>query len=114
MLRAVCVLVVSAITAFGNPPSEWDISGSGDPSIQGFSTDISVNVGGTASFKIKTTAASYSLDIYRMGYYGGDGATKVATVTPTATQIQAARNQPACLTNSATGLIDCGNWVISA
>ena len=29
----------------GNPASEWDISGAGDPSIQGFATDISVNRG---------------------------------------------------------------------
>ena len=27
----------------GNPPSEWDISGAGDSSIQGFATDISVD-----------------------------------------------------------------------
>ena len=26
----------------GNPASEWNISGSGDPSIQGYATDISV------------------------------------------------------------------------
>src|SRR5215831_11489765 len=31
----------------GNPSSDWDISGAGDLSIQGFATDISVNVGGT-------------------------------------------------------------------
>ncbi len=27
----------------GNPPSQWDVSGAGDPSIQGFATQISVN-----------------------------------------------------------------------
>jgi hypothetical protein len=27
----------------GNPASEWDVSGAGDASIQGFATDISVN-----------------------------------------------------------------------
>ena len=66
----------------GNPASEWDISGVGDPSIQGFATDISVNRGSTVSFKVDTTAANYRFDIYRMGYYGGLGARKVATVTP--------------------------------
>src|SRR5690349_17494143 len=50
----------------GNPPSEWDISGSGDDTIQGFATDISVNRGQTVSFKIKTNATNYRLDIYRM------------------------------------------------
>ena len=94
----------------GNPPSEWDVSGVGDTSIQGFATDISVDRGETVDFKIQTNATSYSLDIYRMGYYGGLGARKVATVQPSATLPQ---NQPACLTNAATKLVDCGNWAVS-
>ncbi|KYC37736.1 hypothetical protein WA1_04250 [Scytonema hofmannii PCC 7110] len=94
----------------GNPKSEWDISGIGDSSIQGFATDISVNKGETVSFKIKTVALNYRLDIYRMGYYGGQGARKVATV-----QVQnPTTSQPSCITNSTTGLIDCGNWSVSA
>src|SRR5580704_1303979 len=35
----------------GNPPSQWDVSGAGDPTIQGFATDISVNLGQTINFK---------------------------------------------------------------
>ncbi len=35
----------------GNPSSEWDISGAGDASIQGFATDISVNKGDTMQFQ---------------------------------------------------------------
>ena len=95
----------------GNPPSEWDISGSGDSSIQGFATDISVNKGGTIQFKIKTNASNYRLDIYRLGYYGGLGARFVDTVFPSAALPQ---SQPNPITNSATGLIDCGNWAESA
>ena len=38
----------------------------------------------------------YRLDIYRMGYYGGKGARKVATVQPSAALPQI---QPACLTD---------------
>ncbi len=64
----------------GNSASEWDISGAGDATIQGFATDISVNQGGTINFKINTNAPGYRLDIYRMGYYGGNGARKVATI----------------------------------
>lgn len=95
----------------GNAPSEWDVSGAGDSSIQGFATSISVNRGETIRFKIKTGASAYRLDIYRMGYYGGNGARKVATVWPSATLPQ---SQPACLTEAATGLVDCGNWAVSA
>jgi hypothetical protein len=89
---------------------ELDISGAGIP-IQGFATEISVNVGETVGFKIKTTSNNYLIDIFRLGYYGGAGARKVATVLPSAPLPQ---NQPACLTDAATGLVDCGNWGLSA
>ena len=95
----------------GNPASEWDISGAGDPSIQGFTTDISVNLGETVRFKIDTDATDYRLDIYRMGYYGGLGARKIATVQPA---VSLPQNQPICLNDPTTGLIDCGNWGESA
>lgn len=95
----------------GNPVDEWDVIGAGDETIQGFTTDISVNRGHVIDFKIDTTAADYRLDIYRMGYYGGSGARKVATVTPSATLLQ---GQPTCLSDPTTGLVDCGNWAVSA
>jgi hypothetical protein len=95
----------------GDPSSQWDVSGAGDASIQGFATDISVAPGGTEVFKIDTSASAYSIDIYRMGYYSGMGARKIATVTPSASLPQ---NQPNCLTNAASGLIDCANWAVSA
>ncbi|HEY3053365.1 MAG TPA: Ig-like domain-containing protein, partial [Thermoanaerobaculia bacterium] len=98
----------------GNPPSQWDIVGAGDPSIQGFATDISVNHGQTIQFKIKTPSTNYHIDIYRLGWYGGDGARKVAgPITPSASLPQ---SQPACLTNADPniGLTDCGNWAVSA
>ncbi len=95
----------------GNDETEWDIQGAGDDNLQGFATQISVNRGETVSFKIKTPATSYRLDIYRMGYYGGAGARKVDTVPVNRQQPQ---NQPKCLRNATTGLIDCGNWDVSA
>ncbi|MDB6000069.1 MAG: hypothetical protein JWP52_1768, partial [Rhizobacter sp.] len=109
-----CATPANAIVAenclTGSPSSEWDIVDSGDPSIQGFATQFSVNRGTTVSFKVKSTAAGYRFDIYRMGYYGGVGARKVATVAPTATLPQ---TQPNCLSEAATGLVDCGNWAVS-
>ncbi len=95
----------------GNPATEWDVSGAGSANIQGFVTDISVNKGETVSFKIDTNSPAYRLDIYRMGYYGGLGARKVTTVLPSASLPQ---NQPSCLNDATTGLIDCGNWSVSA
>ena len=87
--HADCVSPANAIEAenckTGNPSSEWDISGAGDANLQGFATDISVNRGGTISFKIDTTASAYHIDIYRLGYYNGLGARKVATIPNSST-----------------------------
>jgi hypothetical protein len=94
----------------GTPASTWDISGAGAASIQGFATDISVNRGSTVQFKVNTPATAYRLDIYRLGWYGGDGARLQATVRPP----QPVQNQPACLAQASTGLVDCGDWAISA
>jgi hypothetical protein len=96
----------------GDPQSDWMINGAGDPSIQGFATQIGLNVGQTESFKINTTSTNYHIDILRLGYYGGLGARKiVSAMKPTASLPQ---TQPSCLTNATTGLIDCGNWSASA
>jgi hypothetical protein len=95
----------------GSPPSQWDVEGAGDPSIQGFATDISVNRGEAVHFKVDTDADEYHLDLYRMGYYGGDGARKVDTVLPSALLPQ---KQPPCDTEPSSGLVDCGNWGESA
>ncbi|HTT17813.1 MAG TPA: N,N-dimethylformamidase beta subunit family domain-containing protein [Candidatus Sulfotelmatobacter sp.] len=97
----------------GNPSSQWDIGAgsAGDSTIQGFASDISVDVGQTINFKIDTNAKAYTIEIYRMGYYGGMGARLITTIQPSATLPQ---TQPACLTDSTTNLLDCGNWAISA
>ena len=93
----------------GTPASEWDIDGAGDLSIQGFATDISYNKGETASFKIKTNAVGFRIDIYRLGYYQGNGARLITSFTR-----NTASPQPTCMTDATTGLVDCGNWAESA
>ncbi len=96
----------------GNPQSDWLVSGSGDSTIQGYATQMSANLGDTLQFKVSTNARAYHIDIYRLGYYQGNGARKIAgNILPSAALPQ---NQPACQTFSATGLIDCGNWAVSA
>ena len=108
----------------GDPPTEWDINGYGDPSIQGFGDDISVGQGETINFKIRTDSDDYRIDIYRMGYYSGAGARRVDTIEPSAALPQ---DQPDCLTGevpvldqagalvpAGAPLFDCGNWAVSA
>jgi hypothetical protein len=94
----------------GSPPERWYQAGGGDRSIEGFTTSMSTNVGGTVAFKIKSETANYRIDIYRLGYYGGDGARLVAADVPhTGTGAQ-----PPCATQASTGLVDCGTWSVSA
>jgi len=96
----------------GSPESEWALKGGvGDTNIQGFATNISVNHGDTIDFKIATDSTKYRLDIYRIGYYGGAGARKVDSIEKTLTTAQV---QPHPIVDYSVGLIDCGNWSVSA
>ena len=95
----------------GNPRSEWAIEGDGNPNIQGFATEISTNVGRTVDFKIATELTNYRIEIYRLGYYGGDGARKVATIEK---DLAAPQVQPHPFVDYEIGLIDCANWNVSA
>lgn len=105
--------IVAENNKAGNPKSEWDLTGggAGDFTILGFATDISYNKGQRVRFKIKTDASAYTINVYRMGYYDGDGARKVGTGVITATLPQ---TQPNPIEDAATGLTDCGNWAESA
>jgi Bacterial Ig domain len=91
----------------GAPPGEWDIAGAGPGPARGFATDISVDQGGTVHFKIDSNEA-YTLEIYRLGYYGGAGGRQVGSASATV------QEQPSCVHDGDTGLIDCGNWAVSA
>ena len=116
-----CVNPINEIVAEncqpGTPRSVWDLpfgsigDAAGDPTIQGFTTAFSINKGPSAQvrFKVDTSAAVYRLEIYRMGYYNGLGARRISTI-----DALAGHAQPPCLTEEQTGLIDCGNWSVSA
>ena len=96
----------------GTPASNWQVNGIGDSSIQGYATSMSVDKGQTIRFKIKTTASAYHVDVLRLGYYQGLGARMwQANIRPSATLPQ---TQPSCIATATTGLIDCGNWGVSA
>lgn len=97
----------------GTPQSIWQIDpGQDSTTIQGFTTAISTNIGGAVQFKInnQTGSPNYHIDIYRLGYYGGNGARLITTL-----QHQAATSvvQPAALKDASTGLVDAGNWSVT-
>jgi hypothetical protein len=94
----------------GSPESSWQIFGAGEEDLQGYATQMSVNKGQTINFKIKAANSNFHIDIYRLGYYGGNGARLVANLGGPTGPV----TQQACQTFSDTGLIDCGNWSVSA
>ena len=102
------IVTENALT--GNPISEWGVPNFRDTRIAGFSTKMSLNAGETVHFKISVeTGATFTLKIYRLGYYGGNGArliVNLGTLSGVA--------QPAGISDPATGLLDCGNWSESA
>ena len=72
---------------------------------------MSVDHGQTVQFKIDTDADDYRIDIYRIGYYQGLGARLITTINPNASL---ANNQPNPLVDYDTGLVDAGNWRVTA
>jgi methionine-rich copper-binding protein CopC len=109
--NAACANPIACENALtGTPQSVWDVT-SPSSSIVGFADPFSVNAGGSIGFKIRTPASSYAIDIYRMGYYGGDGARLITSLNP---DIAVSQSQPDCSSDTTTGLVDCGNWGVSA
>ncbi|HEV3170521.1 MAG TPA: DUF4082 domain-containing protein [Actinocrinis sp.] len=92
----------------GTPMSDW-YSPNAWGDIAGFPTTTSVSPGGTVNFKI-SSPTTYTIEIYRLGWYGGDGARLMPT-SPTTTF--GVVSQPACDTQTSTGMVDCGNWRVT-
>ncbi|MEO8972891.1 MAG: N,N-dimethylformamidase beta subunit family domain-containing protein [Ktedonobacteraceae bacterium] len=51
-----------------------------DDTISGYGSKISVNHGDSIDFFVTTTAPSFTIDIFRTGYYGGVGARKITSL----------------------------------
>jgi hypothetical protein len=92
----------------GAPESEWLSYRSS--SIVGFAAGFTFAPGDTVPFKISTDSTSYRVRVYRLGWYGGDGARLMADLVPT---VPLPQLQPAPRTDAATGLVDAGNWATS-
>jgi Ca2+-binding RTX toxin-like protein len=91
------------------PRSYWDVPHS--TAIEGFATDISVNAGETVDFKINVNGGAgtdYKIEIFRLGFYGGNGAREVAELT----NLNAV-DQALPLYDEDRGLVDAGNWVVT-
>ena len=73
--------------------------------LSGFGSKISVNHGDSIDFYVTTTAPSFTINIYRTGYYGGAGARLISSLGsfPGLHQVIPAPDK-------VTGIISCSNW----
>ncbi len=72
--------------------------------IQGYASTVSVNLGGSLQLYVSTTAPSWSVQAFRMGYYGGDEG-RLLWSSPTYPGVA----QPACPLQAPTNTVEC-SW----
>jgi N,N-dimethylformamidase beta subunit-like protein len=116
------------------PRTRWDRTHYDQPapkgSVEGFATQFSVAPGDTVQFKVKSPSTSYQYEIYRLGWYGGNGARQVFPVCDVASPAECPRititnnpSQPPCNrypnppndppgagTSGPDTVPDCWNW----
>lgn len=75
--------------------------------IEGFTDRISYISGNTIQFKVKAVHSikRYSIQVYRLGYYGGLGGRLIASIDPITV-----KPQPNCSFVVSSRLTDCSNW----
>lgn len=104
---SVDIATENALTAGRDTWANLKVSGHGDITVAGFARSISKNVGETMQFSVDGIATV--IDIYRVGWYGGDGFRKVATITNTPT------SQPeAVMIPDSNGATTCTAWSVTA
>lgn len=72
--------------------------------IEGYASLTSVNRGQQIQLFVNTVAPTYTIEVFRMGWYNGRGARRLTNPVS-----QVGRVQPIPTPNSTTGLIEC-NW----
>ena len=115
--RAALWLPVAHAAAAPMNPIQVENSLPGDPNwdnfsanlnqqmLSGYASQTSINHGQSINFYVTTTEPSFQIQIYRMGWYQGDGARLMETMG-TYTGVA----QPACPISPQTGMVSCTNW----
>src|SRR5258706_566376 len=84
LFQSPVALAANAIQVENSNPGTpgWDnfASVSKQDAISGYGSKISVNHGDSIDFYVTTTAASFTIDIFRTGWYQGIGARKLASL----------------------------------
>ncbi|NDJ24006.1 DUF4082 domain-containing protein [Nostoc sp. B(2019)] len=88
--------------------NNWKLDNRGSGEIAGYASATSVNKGESLDIKVSLgQAGQFTIDVYRLGYYGGTGGRLIATSGPLN-----GTTQPACTKDIDTGLVEC-NWATS-
>ncbi len=87
--------------------SSWQITAPNTNTqyIQGFANLTYASVGQTVNLYVSTTSSSYSLALYRMGYYQGYGGRQVFSADNVLGQVQ-----PTCPVDTKVNMVYCTNW----
>lgn len=84
----------------------WHLTGaSSGPAINGFANRVAASEGQKVTLYVTTTASSYHISAYRIGYYGGDGG-RLVWRSPELKGV----DQPNCPLTASTRMISCDNW----
>ncbi|HBW21242.1 MAG TPA: hypothetical protein DEH11_20630 [Actinobacteria bacterium] len=87
----------------------WEISGGGGSGhIEGFADKNYATVGENVGLYVSTTAPSFRVTAYRMGWYQGAGARQIWS-----SSVETGRLQPPCPLTAATNTVSCDNWALS-
>jgi hypothetical protein len=87
--------------------AEWKLTnpGYGSRAIEGYASLTSVNRGGRIKLFVNTAAPTFTIDIFRMGYYGGLGGRRMMNTVTLPGRVQITPTP-----DPVTGLVEC-NWL---
>jgi hypothetical protein len=116
--HATIVAAENALT--GTARATWDLASpnlGGVSTLQGFADGFSFNRTDTVNFKIgQSDSAGWAAEVFRLGWYNGDGARSYGTLTPSGGQVTTSQSQPTPGDADATTTLlsaDAGNWTTS-
>ncbi|HET6874379.1 MAG TPA: N,N-dimethylformamidase beta subunit family domain-containing protein [Acidimicrobiales bacterium] len=88
--------------------SDWQIQGSPPGHIDGYADHTSATNGETVALYVSTDAASYRIEAFRMGYYGGEGARLVWS-----SGAEIGSEQAQCVKAPIVNMVSCDTWTPS-
>ncbi|WP_416233384.1 N,N-dimethylformamidase beta subunit family domain-containing protein [Anabaena sp. UHCC 0399] len=88
--------------------TNWKLLNRASGEIAGYASATSINTGGSLAIKVSLTQpGQFTIDVYRLGYYGGTGGRLIVS-----SGLLNGITQPACTLDPNTRLIEC-NWSTS-